>query len=432
MTDNTLRIQRQGAVLAYIVLLLLFLTTYLRGYFYAPAALLDPYNLSIVTGVAAYVIFMTQFLLSGRIRFLERIIGQDFLLGLHGFLGMSLSGVLALHGILKLTIFGPSLQSLLGIITATLFFALAPAAFLVLRSRGARKPNSPPYERTKQRHNLMAAAALFAAVHVQIAGTTYGFGTRFLTLIWAVIGLGVWFDHRYLRPRRRAEYRVTAVEERTNDVVAVTMEPVDADSRATRRLKDRRAGQFAYFSFHADGIDPEEHPFTIAAAPDKPVRITVRKLGDFTNNVSTVPVGADVRIDGPYGRFTLPTSKQPPRPVYLIAGGIGITPMAAMLNSSRLREENGLTLIWSVRNETDLSTIPEYPVWKELLSVFPVVYESRGFLNREILEEIVAPEAHQAGLFYLCGPPGFMNSVTNSLLGMGIRKNRLRSERFSW
>ena len=68
-----------------------------------------------------------------------------------------------------------------------------------------------------------------------------------------------------------------------------------------------QAGQFLYATFHQDGIPRESHPFTIASAPGGELRIAVKRFGDFTSRVMDLRAGAEARLEGPFGRFSLIT-----------------------------------------------------------------------------------------------------------------------------
>ncbi|MBV8616874.1 MAG: hypothetical protein JOY66_24300 [Acetobacteraceae bacterium] len=59
--------------------------------------------------------------------------------------------------------------------------------------------------------------------------------------------------------------------------------------------------------------------------------MTIRKLGDFTRDIDTVPVGKRVFLDGPYGAFTVHDGRADM--LVMVAGGIGVTPMMSILRT---------------------------------------------------------------------------------------------------
>lgn len=420
------RAYRGGAFLAYAAVVAVFLWLYLQGYIYSWDAALDPYNISIYAGVVAYVVFMTQFLLAARIVWIERLLGQDMLLRVHGFLGVMVFGAIAVHGAIKFAYIGPSGQSALGVAAAFVYIILTPAAILILQGRAKNKAKLPRYETVKAGHNLFVLAALLAVAHVQLASSTYSLTLRIVTLGWAAICLGAYINHKFIRPRRLPVYRVTEVDRRPAQVVSLALEPTDG-----HRELAQAPGQFAYFRFASEAVKPEEHPFTIASAPDRTLRVIARQSGDFTTALSEVREGDTVRVDGPYGRFTPRTDTD--RPLYLIAGGIGITPMLAMASDVTKRGNRPVTLVWSVRSEEDMQAVPELSDLTDRMALVPHVTGNGGRrLDSDHLREYVRQEDTASGDFYVCGPAGFIDGTVRNLRRLGVPRRHIRSERFSW
>src|SRR5207249_1860066 len=91
-----------------------------------------------------------------------------------------------------------------------------------------------------------------------------------------------------------------------------------------------RAGQFFLWLFLTPGRWWASHPFSLSEAPDgRSLRITVKALGDFTSRIGAIAPGTRVVAEGPFGVFT--DSLRRRDGVALIAGGIGITPIRALL-----------------------------------------------------------------------------------------------------
>src|SRR5207244_8036538 len=74
----------------------------------------------------------------------------------------------------------------------------------------------------------------------------------------------------------------------------------------------------------------EAHPFSLSEAPNgRRARITVKGVGDFSRALRELRPGTRVLADGPYGDFTS-AARRHERAV-LIAGGVGITPIRALV-----------------------------------------------------------------------------------------------------
>lgn len=90
-----------------------------------------------------------------------------------------------------------------------------------------------------------------------------------------------------------------------------------------------KAGQFMDLTL----LDPPEtdgegntRGFSINSAPDDPELMFATRLRDtaFKRVLKTLPFGTEVKVEGPFGDFTL--HNNPARPAVLLAGGIGEPP----------------------------------------------------------------------------------------------------------
>ena len=425
---------KTGAFLAYGLVVAAFLLIYLRGYIYSFSEVLDPYNISIYAGIVAYVLFLTQLLLSARVHWIERMLGQDMLLRMHGFLGLAVFGAIALHGVLKFVYIGTSFQSFLGVLAAGIYIVLAPAAILILQGRIKKKVKSPPYERAKVRHNIFVAAAVLVVVHVQLASSTYSLLIRLVVIGWAAICIGAYINHKFIRPRRLKPFAVETVEQPSNDVVAITLAPPSgAGSDGTVEGFAREAGQFAYYRFYSDSLGPEEHPFTIASAPKDKMKIIARQSGDYAKALSGIKSGDTVKAAGPYGRFVCDRSAT--TPLYMLAGGIGITPMLSMISDPETRANRPISLLWSVRNSSDLLSAKEIEQFRDEIRFQPFFTRAGAQSHRvdtEAIQQFVKAEDRKSAEFYVCGPAGFISSVTRLLKKTGVPRRHIHSEKFAW
>src|SRR5579884_2824711 len=117
----------------------------------------------------------------------------------------------------------------------------------------------------------------------------------------------------------------------------VTEGPGVVSFRVSGRHFDRlhvKAGQFFIWRFLAHGFWWTQHPFSISEAPDgKSLRITIKDLGDHTAKLLRLKPGTRVAVEGPFGAFTEANRVRPK--VLYIAGGIGITPIRALVEQTQ-------------------------------------------------------------------------------------------------
>eukprot|EP00808_Paulinella_micropora_P004400 g2850.t1 len=128
-----------------------------------------------------------------------------------------------------------------------------------------------------------------------------------------------------------------------------------------------QAGQYCYVNIPAIS-HTQWHPLSISSAPhERLITFHVRKLGSsssWTSRLAELAVsnrgrllgGGRVKVDGPYGRISLPLQSY--KCIVLVAGGIGITPIASLLNhwstvkggiQLKLKGVQSVHVIWTSR-----------------------------------------------------------------------------------
>lgn len=143
--------------------------------------------------------------------------------------------------------------------------------------------------------------------------------------------------------------------------------------------------------------------------------------------------GTAVRVAGPSGTFVAPTAREP---LLLIAGGVGITPLIAMVRYWRsTMPDNGpdVVLVQCVRTPGDVLFHDElielargWPSFRvhEVISRAP----GGGRLTAASLARL-APDVSQRSV-YCCGPEPFMRDVRALLLSMGVPEAKYHEESF--
>jgi ferredoxin-NADP reductase len=140
-----------------------------------------------------------------------------------------------------------------------------------------------------------------------------------------------------------------------------------------------------------------------------------------------------VIAEGPFGTFTPALSND--ASVALIAGGIGITPLRAMLDEL-LGRGRDVTLIHRVLDEQDLVLGAELGEAANAgaLTVIDVVGDHKSpegahLLSGEHLKQLI-PDIGEREV-YLCGPPAMMARVRAGLRSEGVSRRSIHSERFA-
>jgi ferredoxin-NADP reductase len=200
--------------------------------------------------------------------------------------------------------------------------------------------------------------------------------------------------------------------------------------RGLERLR-AEPGQFFLWRFLARGRWWKAHPFSLSAAPDgQSLRITVKALGDDSAGLSGIPVGTRVVAEGPFGVFTEAARRR--AKVLLVAGGIGITPVRALMEQIR----GDAVVLYRVVTDDDVvfrSELDDLADARGLALHYVVgdhaTDEGRNHLSPDHLHELV-PDIEERDVF-VCGPPGLTDAVTRSVRAAGVPRRHIHAERFA-
>lgn len=206
-----------------------------------------------------------------------------------------------------------------------------------------------------------------------------------------------------------------------------------------------RPGQYAAITFRRGGRPVPTRCFSITSSPSGhgTLQFGVRIKGNFTNAVAELRRGDDVRVSGPYGKFTLAATHH--KPVVMLAGGIGITPIISMIRyATYASSKTDITLIYSCSNLAELAFARELsaleqenPHLRVIITVSqppaagtprPPLKFTTGRITANLLDRALA--SYDA-TFMLCGPSGFMSSLASVLTAKGVPAHNIITESFT-
>jgi len=176
--------------------------------------------------------------------------------------------------------------------------------------------------------------------------------------------------------------------------------------------------------------------YSLTCSPNKEYfRISVKKElpgsspdGKVSNYLHTyLNVGDRLEATAPAGDFTLDVMES--EPVYFIAGGVGITPFMSMLHT--LSEKNPLrkvVLKHSVRNEQIRPFNKELKQLAQKMPHFEAIFYVSDDKRRMTSEDLQGLDPK--GIYYICGPAGFMSFAVSSLRKAGISEDQIHHEFF--
>jgi predicted ferric reductase len=404
---------------------------------HSPGQLLN--SIGRITGLMSAYLALVQVLLLARLPFLERLVGFDMLTVWHRFNGKIVMSLVLAHVVCNTVGYAlidrisishegsVLLSSYPGMVAATIgtaLFLVVVITSLVMVRRGLR------YETWYVVHLTVYAAIALAWVHQIPTGnefiTNAPAAAYWNSLYLVTLALLILF--RVVQPVVQAFWyrlRVAEVSVEGPNVVSLHITGRHLDQL------NARAGQFFLWRFLAPGRWWESHPFSLSAAPDgRSLRITVKNVGDFTSRIGDIKPGTRVIAEGPFGVFTDAVLRRDR--VALIAGGIGITPIRALIE----RMPGDLVLVYRAMRDADLIFRDELEALAcgRCVRLCYVVGDhatpgAEHLLSPEHLCRLIIDIADRD--VYLCGPPAMTNILERNVRRAGVPSKYIHIERFA-
>ena len=188
-------------------------------------------------------------------------------------------------------------------------------------------------------------------------------------------------------------------------------------------------GQFFTVLAEVDGeIVPRNYSASNAPGGGE-LHLTIREKpgGRVSPRLARLAPGDALRVLGPFGSF-VSLLEDHDRPLVLIAGGAGVTPLMAMLRARPTRE---ITLLYANRSAEDIIFHAELAALAERHPDLTVVHHE-GDLDRASAAAILARIGKdREPRFFICGPDGMRDEVLAALGDIGIQDSSIAVERFS-
>ena len=235
--------------------------------------------------------------------------------------------------------------------------------------------------------------------------------------------------------------RVSRIDRECVDVISLSLEPLDG-----RRLTTPLAGQFVVLRLRPRPDGPLLFRSYSLSGPlsDEHYRVSVKiepngAAGSYLNG--SIRAGDVLDVSEPRGSFTLQPGDGP---VVLLSGGIGATPVLAMLHAlAGNASPREVWWLYSARNGKSHSFATEVRqllgmlargrshIWYSRPDADDRVgqdYDATGRLGMKVLQGLRVPKD---GDFYLCGPATFLGDLMTGLTAWGVPADRIHSEVFS-
>jgi predicted ferric reductase len=397
-----------------------------------------------LTGLYAAYIALVQLVMMSRSPWLDQLFGMDRLAWAHRWLGFATVWLVVAHG--AFTVSGYAMGDRATLIAeawtiVTTYAWVLPATFggVLFVAVGissmvaARRRMS--YETWFLLHLLTYAAIALGFLHQLFVGSDF-MHDPLARVYWSalyVLAAGLILAFRVGQPillNVRHRLVVGRVVREGPGLISVYVTGRDLDRLPVR------SGQYFNWRFLHGREWWHAHPYSLSSAPNgRWLRITVKALGDGSRRVQSIPIGTRVLVEGPYGAMT--GARRSRRKVALIAGGIGVAPLRALLEALPAKAGE-LTLVYRAR-------APKHVIFRDELEILA---ESRGAtvhylvgrrgsptmpsdpLQADSLRGLVPDIAERD--VYVCGPVAMIARVEASLDQLGVPRSRVHAERFSF
>jgi predicted ferric reductase len=288
-----------------------------------------------------------------------------------------------------------------------------------------------PYELWHFLHLLSYVVLLLSyghqfAVGRELSGT--GLGATFWAGLYVFVALS-WVHGRVVAPIRlnlRHRLRVAEVVHEGQDMFSVYVAGRHLDAL------EARAGQFFRWRFLTRGCWWQAHPFSLSAAPNgRWLRLTIKAVGDHTEQLKWVEPGVRVVVEGPSGVFT--ADRRTRHRALLIAGGSGIAPIRALLEDL----PRGTVVLYRASSPADLIFREELD-WLAQARDSEIYYVIGGrddpgprlAMSPKGLRNMV-PDISRRDV-YLCGPEGLVSAAVTILRRLRVPKRQIHLDPFEF
>jgi nitric oxide dioxygenase len=235
-------------------------------------------------------------------------------------------------------------------------------------------------------------------------------------------------------------FRIESKQQESEIITSFVLRPEDGQP-----ILRHQPGQYLTFWIDIPGQHPSKRNYSISSAPNgETYRISVKREPQGLASTwlhDQAEVGTILKVAAPAGEFFL--NEESPRPVVLLSGGVGLTPMMSMLETiaSRYPDKpvhyvhgtlNGST--HAMKDRVRSLAEAHSNIRATIFYVEPRPedrqgedYDHEGLISVDWLR--ANTPLGEAG-YYLCGPRPFLRAFVGGLALAGVRSNRIHYEFF--
>jgi predicted ferric reductase len=397
----------------------------------------------VALGFVGLAMMSLQAVLTARFSTVSMALGQDTLLQFHRQAGIVAFLLVMAHPVILLAADSSNwdfLDPRTNILRAPALWVVIVAFPVLIVTSLWRQQLRISYEWWRLGHGVLAVLVVLIGL-VHITRVDYYLANPWKRALWLALGTASILSVAYVRlvkpwRLRRHPHRIAAVEPLARGTWRVRVEPV---SGSTMHFQP---GQFAFLTIADSPFSLDQHPFSLASSADDHhhLEFAIKELGDFTSTIGDVSTGATAFVDGPYGGLTLDTRRS--AGLFAVCGGIGISPVIAMVRTLAARAERVPAVVVYANNRREEAAYADEldSLAAEMGDDLQVVHVladppegwtgEQGLVTPELLGRLLPDSGSAQWQYVVCGPPPMMEAVEQALLDLDIPLGRIDSERF--
>lgn len=235
-------------------------------------------------------------------------------------------------------------------------------------------------------------------------------------------------------------FRIERMVRESSVINSFILRPVDG-----RSVMKHKPGQYLTFWFEIPGHAPVKRNYSISSAANgETYRISVKREPQGLASGwlhDRAKEGTVLKVAPPAGEFFL--AEHPERPVVLLSGGVGLTPMIAMLETIAERHPALTTFYVHGTHNRETHAMRDHV---RALAAKAEAVRVIDFHQTPLAGEVAGKDYDHAGLitdewlaantpagdadYYICGPRPFLRAVVSTLSLAGVASDRIHYEFF--
>lgn len=188
-------------------------------------------------------------------------------------------------------------------------------------------------------------------------------------------------------------------------------------------------GEHGIFKLPNNKVDGKKwRIFSVASIPEEGVMIIGTRTGEdissFKKELISMKKGDQVSITGPFGWFKI---KDSVTPIVMIAGGVGVTPIRALLKQLENKLSRSIEVVYASSDyylfEEEIQAIANN---NEKITLHQT---GNGEETSAALAELTSKYKDNA-FYYVSGSQPFIGAIKKQITEKGVKKNRIISDPF--